>query len=491
MQPSYYDWECVLDFYYTGFIRLTERNVTKIAQLAKSLRDRILLDHCTRFMIRDLDCGNAVEKFALAYQYNCDRVQEKVVLYLANNFERFVESGSFLLSFQSLLSLLLSLRDLVVYDESVVLDAVLRWVKANPDERTRYQKELLANLNWDLINNSSEADNATLCRLRQSCVEDVATRLRRRTYYSGLYLLQQNRLFHYSPLTTSLKGIGRDRIAVDATCAKVRCGRRLYFFQSGERKVKCFDVRDRAPVDVAALPTARTNPCVFAHNGNVYVLGSHRDKSPLRCQVYTGGGGDAKWTASFTARLTRFQNEWRTQTVFLQGRVAVCDYRRDGWLACELWDPELNQAEVLRLPTLEPNQHYHHVTAYGQYLLLFAAAQTTGGGCSHFVDVYDPVIDDVFRRTVTGVFEPDCRFVTGGVVQQENVQIVKHHKHLYVLHRHTVTVGGQDTIRAKRVCLDQLVKDITYEQLEIGNLFQHVDMDTKFGPLEPLDFVSV
>lgn len=125
----------ILDFIYTGQIRVTELTVCRLLPAAAMFQVTDVIRACCIFLERQLSPGNAIGIANFAEQYSCVELQSKANQYILRNFSQVCEEEEFTQLTPNQLVELIRRDELNVTEEREVYNAVLRWVKTNEEER--------------------------------------------------------------------------------------------------------------------------------------------------------------------------------------------------------------------------------------------------------------------------------------------------------------------------------------------------------------------
>ncbi|KAL6474752.1 hypothetical protein MHYP_G00157920 [Metynnis hypsauchen] len=134
--------ESVVQFMYTGEIRVSTANVHEVLELA----DRFLLvqlkEFCGEFLKRKLSLANCVAVHSLAHMYTLDQLALRAADMIRRNFHKVIQDEEFYTLPFHLVRDWLSDAEITVDSEEVLFDAVVKWVQKNADEREKYFEEL-------------------------------------------------------------------------------------------------------------------------------------------------------------------------------------------------------------------------------------------------------------------------------------------------------------------------------------------------------------
>ncbi|KAF3704370.1 Kelch-like protein 11 Precursor [Channa argus] len=134
--------ERVLQFMYTGKIRVTTANVHEVLELA----DRFLLvqlkNFCGDFLIKKLSLSNCVAVHSLAHMYTLDRLALEAAVMVRRNFHKIIHNEEFYMLPLHLVRHWLSDSEITVDSEQELFEAIIKWVYQNTEEREKHFEEL-------------------------------------------------------------------------------------------------------------------------------------------------------------------------------------------------------------------------------------------------------------------------------------------------------------------------------------------------------------
>ncbi|XP_049601772.1 kelch-like protein 11 isoform X2 [Syngnathus scovelli] len=178
--------ESVIQYMYTGEIRVSTCNVHEVLELA----DRFLLvqlkDFCGEFLKKKLSLTNCVAVHSLAHMYTLDQLALRAADMIRRNFHKVIQDEEFYTLPFHLVRNWLSDDQITVDSEEVLFEAVLKWVQKMPEERGGYFEELFRLLRLPQIkptyltrvvkNERMVASNEACLRLVSEALEGYAIR---------------------------------------------------------------------------------------------------------------------------------------------------------------------------------------------------------------------------------------------------------------------------------------------------------------------------
>ncbi|XP_028674766.1 kelch-like protein 11 [Erpetoichthys calabaricus] len=178
--------EGVIQYMYTGEIRVSTCNVHEVLELA----DRFLLlqlkEFCGEFLKKKLNLTNCVAVHSLAHMYSLDQLALKAADMIRRNFNKVIQDDEFYALPFHLFRDWLSDAEITVDSEEVLFEAIGKWIRKNPGDREKYFEELFRLLRLPQIKASyltrvlkcdkMVAENEACLRLVTEAVEGHAIR---------------------------------------------------------------------------------------------------------------------------------------------------------------------------------------------------------------------------------------------------------------------------------------------------------------------------
>ncbi|KAE8574724.1 hypothetical protein XENTR_v10003552 [Xenopus tropicalis] len=178
--------EAVIQYMYTGQIRVCTGNVHDVLDLS----DRFLLlrlkEFCGEFLKKNLSLSNCVAIHSLAHMYSLTQLALKSAEMIRRNFFMVIQDDEFYTLPFHLVRDWLSDPEITVDSEEILFEAVLKWVQRNSEERERYFEELFrllrlsqmkpTYLTWHVKPERLVAGNEACLKLVAEAVEGHALR---------------------------------------------------------------------------------------------------------------------------------------------------------------------------------------------------------------------------------------------------------------------------------------------------------------------------
>ncbi|XP_041830613.1 kelch-like protein 11 [Melanotaenia boesemani] len=134
--------ESVIQFMYTGEVRVTTANVHEVLELAHRFLLRQLKSFCADFLMKKLSLSNCVAVHSLAHMYSLDQLAQEAAETIRRNFHKVISSEEFYTLPFHLLRDWLSDSEITVNSEQELFEAIVKWVHQNKDERETHFEEL-------------------------------------------------------------------------------------------------------------------------------------------------------------------------------------------------------------------------------------------------------------------------------------------------------------------------------------------------------------
>ncbi|XP_054456688.1 kelch-like protein 10 [Anoplopoma fimbria] len=145
----------IVEFAYTGSVVVTEENVLELLVAADRFAVKAVVRVCFDFLEQQLSPMSCIDVWMLADLHKCPELRQKVYLYILHHFQEVAGfSGNFLQLSAQQLADFIERDELNVRRESVVFEAVLRWIDFAPEERQGDLTKLLSKVRLLLISST-------------------------------------------------------------------------------------------------------------------------------------------------------------------------------------------------------------------------------------------------------------------------------------------------------------------------------------------------
>lgn len=231
--------QTLLEYTYTSKILLTHSNVQKILEAASQFQFLRVVDACSGFLSKSLHLESCIGILNLAESHALPALQSTAQDYITSQFSQVVQQQDFLELPADSLENVLQRDDLNVKCEECVFEALMRWVRAQQDERSPLLARLLQHVRLPLLEPAYFVEKVESDELVRGCSE-------------VFHLLQETRTYHLC---------GREVVS-ERTKPRVRHFLSEVFLIIGgctkdERfiaTVTCLDPLRRSRLEVARLP---------------------------------------------------------------------------------------------------------------------------------------------------------------------------------------------------------------------------------------------
>ncbi|XP_012328900.2 kelch-like protein 30 isoform X2 [Aotus nancymaae] len=141
----------LVDFVYTGRLTITQGNVEALTRTAARLHFPSVQKVCGRYLQQQLDAANCLGICEFGEQQGLLGVAAKAWAFLRENFEAVAREDEFLQLPRDRLATCLASDLLQVQPEQSRLEALLRWVRHDPQVRAAHLPELLSLVHLDAV----------------------------------------------------------------------------------------------------------------------------------------------------------------------------------------------------------------------------------------------------------------------------------------------------------------------------------------------------
>lgn len=141
----------LVDFVYTGRLTITQNNVEVLTRTASRLHFPTVQKVCGRYLQQQLDATNCLGICEFGEQQGLLGVAAKAWAFLRENFEAVAQEDEFLQLPRDRLATCLASDLLQVQPEQSRLEALLRWVRHDPEDRSAHLPKLLSLVHLDAV----------------------------------------------------------------------------------------------------------------------------------------------------------------------------------------------------------------------------------------------------------------------------------------------------------------------------------------------------
>lgn len=186
----------IIDFAYTGELKLNTQNVEDVLSAATHLQVSDAMDLCSKYLETSISVRNCVDILNIAELYSLDPLHQAATRFMLHDFEELAESEQFPMLNSSQLSQLLAKNSLRVTSEFVLFNLVLKWIRYDPAEREQFVSELIENIKLPLMSGEElvgKVSKVTLMKQNPDCSNLLTEAKDYHIVVSKQPLLQNNR----------------------------------------------------------------------------------------------------------------------------------------------------------------------------------------------------------------------------------------------------------------------------------------------------------
>ncbi|CAK6442459.1 unnamed protein product [Pipistrellus nathusii] len=281
--------ELLLDFAYSSRVALSEENAESLLEAGDMLQFHDVRDAAAEFLERNLSPANCLGTALLSDAHQCRRLHELAWRMCLAHFDTVQRGEDFAGLPKDKLLDLISSDELEAEDEGAVLEAVLRWVRHDPDGRRPHLPELLRGVRLALLPSDRLAEAAAreaplLAGEGARRVLDEALRCKRR-------ILQND-------------GV------VTSPCARPRKAGHTLLILGGQTfmcdKVYQVDHKAKEIIPKADLPSPRKEFSASAIGCKVYVTGGRGSENGVSKDVWVYDTVREAWSKAAPMLIARF-----------------------------------------------------------------------------------------------------------------------------------------------------------------------------------------
>uniref|UniRef100_A0A1A8GNI2 Kelch-like 23 n=1 Tax=Nothobranchius korthausae TaxID=1143690 RepID=A0A1A8GNI2_9TELE len=140
----------LLDYVYSAQVRITESNVQNLLEAADLLQFAAVKRACEEFLVRLLDVDNCLGMHTFAELHLCPSLEREARRLMLSRFVELMEQEEFLEVEHEKLRSVLAAQSLTVQRDDVLIDAVVRWVTHDLDNRLHHVSDLLRSIHLGL-----------------------------------------------------------------------------------------------------------------------------------------------------------------------------------------------------------------------------------------------------------------------------------------------------------------------------------------------------
>ncbi|XP_004617654.1 kelch-like protein 25 [Sorex araneus] len=281
--------ELLLDYAYTSRVAIHEENAESLLEASDMLQFPDVRDAAAAFLEKQLAPANCLAMLLLADAHQCRRLRESSWRMCLSHFEAVRRSEAFASLSKDTLRALVSSDELETEDERTVFEAILQWVRHEPEARQAHLLELL--------------HSVRLALLPADCLRDAVAREAPLLADAGAQLLIAEALRCKSRI---LQHGG----VVSSPCARPRKAGHTLLILGGQTfmcdKIYQVDQRAKEIVPKADLPSPRKEFSASAIGCRVYVTGGRGSENGVSKDVWVYDTVREEWSKAAPMLIARF-----------------------------------------------------------------------------------------------------------------------------------------------------------------------------------------
>ncbi|XP_029544876.1 kelch-like protein 23 isoform X1 [Oncorhynchus nerka] len=429
----------LVNYVYTSRVNITETNVQSLLEAADLLQFSSVKKACEDFLIRFLDVDNCLGMHSFAELHICPELEREARRVMLSRFEDLLQQEEFLEVDYDKLSSVMSLKNINVWKDEVLLDAVVKWVTYDIVNRIDHVQGLLCCVHLELdevhfktaldgqgqclLGNEGKVRSLIINALKSNCKETSASR---KKVSSSMYVIGG---YYWHPLcevhiwdpisNTWVQGKDmpdqtRESYSVSLLGANI--------YVTGGYMTETIEALDTVWIyngdcdewtEGCPMITARYYHCSVALHGCIYAIGGYRGGAiQLETEFYDPL--KKKWfpTANMIQGVGNATACVMNDTIYVTGG----HYGSRGsstYEKIQAYRPDINEWSIV---TISPHPEYGLCSVSLNNKLYLVGGQTT------ITDCYDPERDEWRQLSVMkerrmecgAVVINGCIYVTGG-----------------------------------------------------------------------------
>lgn len=140
----------LVNYVYTAQVSITESNVQSLLEAADLLQFVSVKQACEQFLIRLLDVDNCLGMHAFAQMHLCSGLEREAQRVMLSRLSDLIQQEEFLELDLDKIRSVLAAQNLNVQRDEVPIDAVVKWVTHDLDNRVHHAADLLQSIHLDL-----------------------------------------------------------------------------------------------------------------------------------------------------------------------------------------------------------------------------------------------------------------------------------------------------------------------------------------------------
>lgn len=297
----------LVNYVYTAQVCITESNVQSLLETADLLQFLSVKQACEEFLVRLLDVDNCLGMHAFAQLHLCPGLEREARRVMLSRFTELVQQEEFLQLDHEKMRSVLAGQSLTVQRDEVLIDAVVRWVTHDLDNRVHHAADLMQSVQLDLdeiyfraalevhrqhsLSSEGKFKSIIIQALRSNGKEMSASRKMSSSMYviGGYYWHPISEVHIWDPVSnTWVQGKDMPDPARESYSVSL-LGANIYV--TGGYRTNTVEALDTVSVyncdydewtEGRPMMTARYYHCSVALHGCIYAIGGYRGGAPER-----------------------------------------------------------------------------------------------------------------------------------------------------------------------------------------------------------------
>ncbi len=136
----------IVSYLYTGNINISLENEMEVITACKMLKLTSASDTCEKFALETVNPGNCIQLFKMARKHDVQHLSAKALNVMVSNFTDVVSGGQFFSMPEDLVVEYIQNENLKIPNEDPVFEAVVSWIRHQPQERESSFKRLVTHV---------------------------------------------------------------------------------------------------------------------------------------------------------------------------------------------------------------------------------------------------------------------------------------------------------------------------------------------------------
>ncbi|XP_066302923.1 kelch repeat and BTB domain-containing protein 2-like [Branchiostoma lanceolatum] len=147
----------ILSYIYSGTLHVSLDKVQPLYQAADILQLAYVRDTCSSYMAMNVECFSCMDLYKFADDFSVDIVQKSCQQWIVKHFTEVASSEEFCSLSVNQLTEIISHDELDVKEETIVWEAVVRWVQHSREDRLHRLPSILPHIRFNLLTSDDTA----------------------------------------------------------------------------------------------------------------------------------------------------------------------------------------------------------------------------------------------------------------------------------------------------------------------------------------------